>query len=242
MVDAVNSTLDNVLEDSSSPGGNNNRDNDPVTADELSQIVDNVDPDREEAYQQAIANHTQFSNPPTLTEIQAVVNAVNSTLDNVLEDSASPEGNNNQDNDPVSAAELSQIVDNIYINREQAYQQAIANHTQFSNPPTLTEIQAVVDAVNSTLDNVLEDSVSPGGNNNRDNDPVTAAELSQLVDNVYVSREQAYQQAIANHTQFSNPPKQHEIQAVVNAVNSTLNNVLEDSASPEETTTATTIP
>ena len=162
MVDAVNSTLDNVLEDSVSLGGNNNRDNDPVTAAELSQLVDNVYVSREQAYQQAIANHTQFSNPPKLTEIQAVVNAVNSTLNNVLEDSASPGGNNNRDNDPVTAAELSQLVDNVDPNRESAYQQAIANHTQFSNPPTVAEIQAVVDAVNSTFDNVLEDSASPG--------------------------------------------------------------------------------
>ena len=139
----INPILLEILEDSASPGGNNNQDNDPVTADELSQLVDNVDSNREQAYQQAIANHTQFSNPPTLTEIQAVVDAVNSTLDNVLEDSASPGGNNNQDNDPVTAAELSQIVDNVDINREQAYQQAIANHTQFSNPPTVAEIQAV---------------------------------------------------------------------------------------------------
>ena len=228
----INPILLEILEDSASPGGNNNQDNDPVTADELSQLVDNVDSNREQAYQQAIANHTQFSNPPTLTEIQAVVDAVNSTLDNVLEDSASPGGNNNQDNDPVTAAELSQIVDNVDINREQAYQQAIANHTQFSNPPTVAEIQAVVDAVNSTLNNVLEDSASPGGNNNQDNDPVTADELSQIVDNVDSNREQAYQQAIANHTQFSNPPTLTEIQAVVDAVNSTLDNVLEDSSSP----------
>ena len=137
------------LEDSASPG-NNNQDNDPVTADELSQLVDNVDPNREEAYQQAIANHTQFSNPPTLTEIQAVVDAVNSTLDNVLEDSASPGGNNNQDNDPVTTDELSQIVDNVDPDREGEYQQAIANHTQFSNPPTVDEIQSIIDTVNDT--------------------------------------------------------------------------------------------
>ena len=100
MVDAVNSTFDNVLEDSASPGGNNNQDNDPVTADELSQIVDNVDPNRESAYQQAIANHTQFSNPTTAAEVQELIDLVNSTFDNILEDSASPGGNNNQDNDP----------------------------------------------------------------------------------------------------------------------------------------------
>ena len=90
-MDSVNSIPNKVLEDSASPGGNNNQDNDPVTAAELSQLVNNVDPNREEAYQQAIANHTQFSNPPTVAEIQAVIDAVISTLDNVLEDSASPE-------------------------------------------------------------------------------------------------------------------------------------------------------
>ena len=75
----VSTILDEVLEDSASPGGSNNANSTAVTASELALItgITGVDPANEASYQAAIASETGFSTPPTVSEVQAIIDAVN---------------------------------------------------------------------------------------------------------------------------------------------------------------------
>ena len=116
----------------------------------------NVDPVNELDYQAVIAEEVGFSNPPTLAQVQAIIDRVNANyaaLIGVLEDSASVGGNANADGTPVSVAQLSAIagimdVDPLF---ESDYQSAIVAEEGFSNPPTLAEVQAIIDRVNTCL-------------------------------------------------------------------------------------------
>lgn len=76
-MELVKSILNKILEDSSSPEGAMNADGVAITADELTQILRNVNPELEEAYQTAIQNHDQFSKPPTLASVQNLIDSVN---------------------------------------------------------------------------------------------------------------------------------------------------------------------
>ena len=264
VLDAVNAAAANdaalaeVLEDSNSTGGANNGNGTPVTAAQLAAItgITGVDPANEAAYQAAINAATGLSNPPTATEIQAILNDVNTAaaasnaaLAEVLEDSASTGGANNGNGTPVTATQLAAIdgVTGVDPANEAAYQAAINAETGFSNPPTATEIQAVLDAVNAAetasnanLAEVLEDSASTGGANDANSTPVTATQLAAItgITGVDPANEAAYQAAINAEAGFSNPPTVTEVQAVLDAVNAAatastaaLAEVLEDSAS-----------
>ncbi len=265
IIDAVNTTQTNstnalleVLEDSASAGGGNNGNGTGITAAELAAIIGitGVDPANEAAYQVAIAAETGFSNPPTVAEIQAIIDAVNITQANsnnalaeILEDSASAGGGNNGNGTGVTAVELAAIIGITGVDaaNEAAYQTAIAAEIGFSNPPTVAEVQAIIDAVNTiqtnstnTLAEVLEDSASTGGGNNGNGTGVTAVELAAItgITGVDPANEAAYQAAIAAETGFSNPPTVAEVQAIIDAVNITQTNtssvlaeILEDSAS-----------
>jgi len=91
-------------------------------------------------------------------------------LAQVLEDSASPGGSNNADSTPITVADLQAIngLVNIVANNESAYQAAIAVETGFSNPPTVGEVQTIVNAVNAsnhfviTVDTTLTDLTPVG--------------------------------------------------------------------------------
>jgi len=71
--------LAEILEDSASTGGSNNGNGIPITATQLTDIegIINVNDDSELAYQEALAAETNFSNPPTVAEVQTIINAVN---------------------------------------------------------------------------------------------------------------------------------------------------------------------
>ena len=257
-----------VLEDSASTGGANNTNGTAVTAVQLAAItgIANVIPANESAYQAAIASETGFSNPPTVAEVQAVIDAVNTTngsndsdgdgISDANELAAGTDPNDATDNDEVteqlatiiaasndpadgvpSIADLintsavdgggNPLFNNVIAGNEAAYEVAIANAT-FSTPPTQAELQAVIDAVNAqtdstnTLAEVLEDSDSAGGGNNGDGTAVTAAELAAIIGITDVNpvNEAAYQAAIAAETGFSNPPTVAELQAIIDTVNS----------------------
>ena len=144
--------LNAVLEGSSSNG--NAGTGTPVTADELQMIIGvdpmTVNPALEAQYQAAIAAETGFSNPPTAAEVQAIIDSVNA-LANVLEDSASMGGATNRDGMPITVEELQAIagISSVSTALEAEYQAAILAENGFSNPPTLAEVQAIIDAVNA---------------------------------------------------------------------------------------------
>ncbi|WP_430409327.1 beta strand repeat-containing protein [Kordia sp.] len=266
---ASNAALAEVLEDSDSTGGANNANTVPVTAAQLNDItgITGVDPANEAAYQAAIATETGFSNPPTVMQVQAIIDTVNAAtiasnaaLAEVLEDSDSTGGANNANTVPVTAAQLDGIIGitGVVPANEVAYQAAIATETGFSNPPTVMQVQAIIDAVNTAatasntaLAEVLEDSDSTGGANNANTVPVTVAQLDDItgITGVDPANEVAYQAAIATETGFSNPPTVMQVQAIIDAVNTAvtasntaLAEVLEDSDSTGGANNANTVP
>lgn len=249
IVDAVNASeivLAALLEDSVSAGGAGNADNSAVTTAQLSEItgLERVVPDNEAGYQSLVAASSTLSNPPTLMEVQTIVDAVNTSVEvllEILEDSTSSGGSGNANNTAVSATELALIIDLVGVDstNDTPYQNMIASSTSLSNPPTAAEIQLLVDAVNvseSALAEVLEDSVSIGGNDNGNELAVTAAQLAAItgLDNVLPANELGYQSLIRSASLLSNPPLVAEVQAIIDAVNSSevaLAEVLEDSTS-----------
>jgi len=181
-----------VLEDSTSPDGASNANGVVITTAQLADISEllNVIDDNESAYQAAISAETDFSNPPSVSEVQVLIDTVNAVISandealaEVLEDSASSGGANNTNGTIVTAAQLADIIglSNVDPDDESAYQTAILAETDFSNPPELAEVQALIDSVNATINandsalaEVLEDSSSVGGENNANGLPITS--------------------------------------------------------------------
>ena len=166
VIDKVNADaiagLSAILEDSSATGGAHNADGVPVSLDLLKSVADNVDPALLSQYQAAIASNTTFSRPPTVSEVQAVVDKVNADAlaakvnadalaakNAILEDSTSAGGHHNADGTKVTAAQLDAVASNVDSTLIAEYQAAIAATTSFSNPPTVAQVQAIIDKVNA---------------------------------------------------------------------------------------------
>ena len=201
-----------------------------INLEQLQTIANNVNPDLLEQYQHAIENKTDFSTPPTLEEVQALIDQVNTNthhqaLADILEDSAS--GDNNANGELVSLAQLQAIsgLQNIQILLLDLYQQAIQEHDGFSDPVLVAEVQALIDQVNRhfalAMAEILEDSASTGGDENANSIPVSFEQLQQAgLVNIHEDLLAAYQRAIAEHKDFDNPPMSMQVQALVNKVNS----------------------
>jgi OOP family OmpA-OmpF porin len=142
-----------ILEDSISVGGSGNADGESVSLEALASLpgLNNLYDDYIAAYQQAIADEADFSNLPLLSEVQDLVDEVNTTegLLAILEDSSSPGGSMNADGDAVVSAQLALIdgLVDVETYASASYAAAIAAETDFSNPPLLSEVQALVDEV-----------------------------------------------------------------------------------------------
>ena len=165
MDDSAAAVLAAILEDSASPGGAMNADSMPVTAAQLDAVAENVNPALADDYQTAVAAATNLSNSPTVAEVQSIVDLVNAVdavnaspeaLDAILEDSASPDGAANADGAPVTAEQLDAVAEGVDPALEAEYRAAVAAATDLSNPPTVEEVQALIDAVNATADETLD--------------------------------------------------------------------------------------
>ena len=238
------SVLKEILEDSGSSGGASNANGQAVSLQQLQLLsLTGINPDYLQAYQEAIQAEMGFSEPPAVLQVQMIINAVNMTIAAVLaevqEDSDSPGGANNANGTPVSLAQL-QLLPLTAVNPDYilAYQAAIQAETGFSNPPTLSELQAVVDAVNTQISGILTQIGDEGDAPDNVSAVVTAAQLSSLpVTGVVPSNELAYQFYIDNNpNSFSAPATIAEVQAMLTAVNSAvagvMTEILEDSNSP----------
>jgi gliding motility-associated-like protein len=182
MVDVVN-TSQSVLEQIGSEGDDPDSVDSVVTVDQINMIrpgIEGVDPDNESLYQDYIdANPDLFSNPATIDEIQAMVDAVN-TSQSVLEQIGS------EGDDPdvvVSTITIEQInsitpgIEGVDPNNESLYQDYIDNYPDlFSSPATFEEVQDMVDILNYDND---EDGVADAHDLDDDNDGI----LDSIEDN-----------------------------------------------------------
>ncbi|WP_412464288.1 beta strand repeat-containing protein [Flavobacterium mekongense] len=203
-----------------------------VTAVQLSQVgVTGVTPANIGAYQAYIdANPDNFSNPATVSEIQAAVTAVNATVTSVLAQIGNEADNPNSVTSVVTVEQLESVgITGVTEDNIGAYQAYIdANPDAFSNPATVSEIQTAVSNVNTAVSSVLTQIGNEGDSPNLIPSVVTVAQLNSIgVTGVTASNIGAYQAYIdANPNSFSSPATVSEIQAAVTAVNATVTSVL----------------
>jgi uncharacterized repeat protein (TIGR01451 family) len=164
---ALTSALAEVLEDSASTGGATNANKVAVSLTQINAItgLKNVNAGKLALYQQAIQKQTTFSNPVTLAQVQVVVNTVNQDYSNalaaVLEDSASAGGAVNANGAKVTLAQLKDLgLADLQDSLLSIYQNAIGTAAGFDNPPTIGQIQALINASNVSS-GVKADQVSP---------------------------------------------------------------------------------
>jgi len=203
-----------------------------VTAVQLSQVgVTGVTPANIGAYQEYIDTHPDnFSNPATVSEIQAAVTAVNSTVTSVLAQIGNEADNPNTVTCVVTVSQLESIgVTGVTPENIGAYQAYIdANPDAFGNPATISEIQSAVSNVNTAVSSVLTQIGNEGDSPNLIPSVVTVAQLNSIgVTGVTASNIGAYQAYIdANPNSFSSPATVSEVQAAVAAVNTNVTSVL----------------
>ena len=77
-LEIINAVYAEILEDSSSPGGAQNTNAKAVTLEDLKLVFEQVPDSFEKQYQEAIQAYTNFKNPPTRTQVQALIEEVNS--------------------------------------------------------------------------------------------------------------------------------------------------------------------
>ncbi len=161
MIDEVN-TVAEIVRNSNDPADGNPSLNDLTAAG-----LENLDPEYLDQYEEAIANADPA--PVCLEELQIIIDAVNSVengmldaLSEILEDSNSVDGNNNGNGTPVTVEQLEAIVglNNVEPANELCYQLAIQSETDFSNLPTLEEVQRIIDLVNSKDEDADNDGLS----------------------------------------------------------------------------------
>ncbi|PNQ61911.1 hypothetical protein C1141_11040, partial [Vibrio agarivorans] len=234
VIDAVNANKDGMDAVAEDIAGNAN--GITVTPEQLNGIdgVDGATADNLDEYVEALQNGTYVDpSNPTAEEIQAVVDAVNTSeanLSAVAEDIAG-----NADGVTVTPDQLNAIdgVDGVTADNLDEYIEALKNGIYADpNNPTAEEIQAVIDAVNASengLNALVEDIAG-----NADGVTVTIEQLNAIegVDGVTADNLDEYIEALKNGTYADpNNPKADEIQSIINTVNASelsLKELIED--------------
>lgn len=231
-VAAVNTNVTSVLAQIGNEGDNPNSVTSVVTVAQLESIgITGVTPANIGAYQAYIdANPDAFSSPATLSEIQAAVASVNTSVSSVLTQIGNEGDNPNTIPSSVTVAQLQSIgITGINASNLAAYQAYIdANPDNFSSPATLAEVQAAVTAANSSVTSVLAQIGNEGDSPNTVPSVVTVAQLQSIgITGVTAANIGAYQAYIdANPNSFSSPATLSEVQSAVTAVNSGVTSVL----------------
>ncbi|AUI88700.1 hypothetical protein BS333_20660 [Vibrio azureus] len=217
-----------------------------ITAEDLNAIegVSGADAANESLYADALANGTYAdSSNPTAEEIQAVIDAVNTSEDNLATVSGVTSGT--VSGVAITAEELNAIegVSGADVANESLYADALANGTYAdSSNPTAEEIQAVIDAVNTSEENLA--TVSGVTSGTVTGVTITAGELNVIegVSGADAANESLYADALANGTYAdSSNPTPEEIQAVIDAVNTSEENLATVSGVTSGTVTGVTI-
>ncbi|PNQ54064.1 hypothetical protein C1141_17855, partial [Vibrio agarivorans] len=245
VIDAVNTSEANLAAVAEDIAGN--ADGTAVTADELNAIdgISGADAANESLYTDALQNGTYADSAnPTAAEIQAVIDAVNTSEANlaaVAEDIAG-----NADGTAVTADELNAIdgISGADAANESLYTDALQNGTYADSAnPTAAEIQAVIDAVNTSEANLAAVAEDIAGN--ADGTAVTADELNAIdgISGADAANESLYTDALQNGTYADSAnPTAAEIQAVIDMVNTSEANlaaVAEDIAGNADGTAVT---
>jgi len=142
--------LAEVLEDSASDGGASNANEAAISEEQLNQIIDleNLISDNNAAYQLAISIETGFSNPPSVAEVQTIVDSVNAKQI-VVQAADSGDASNVTLNVLNSISNLTNTTSlpAVYTPLLEQYQSAIAE-SNGTNLAVLTQLQELLGNVN----------------------------------------------------------------------------------------------
>ncbi|WP_172435810.1 Ig-like domain-containing protein [Sediminicola luteus] len=157
MVDMVNQIAE-IVANSNDPADGN-----PSITDLGNAGATNLVPSNEGAYEEAIASASPA--PSTLSQLQEIIDSVNASqaaIAEVLEDSNSTGGAQNANGTAVTVEQLQRIdgLTGVMPQHEAAYQTLIQLETGFSNPPTVSEIQTIIDAVNAHANDYDGDGIA----------------------------------------------------------------------------------
>ena len=136
-----------ILEDSASLAGANNADGIPVSLEQLQATgVTNLNMLYLADYQSAITAETGFSNPPSISEVQAIINAVNSalTVPSIIAASTNPASGGIPSIADLAFAGLTDLTET-----QVEYEEAIADALPV--PTTLEDLQIIINAVNTDI-------------------------------------------------------------------------------------------
>ena len=251
MVTAVNnasSTLANIGTDAANGNNTNTGALDAATLNGLP-AVSGATVANEPNYRYAIAtNSPTLSSPATLDEVQAMVTAVNNAgtlLGNIGTDASN---GNNANTGSLSAGDLNGLpgISGATAGNEANYRYAIKTNTPtLSNPATLPQVQAMIDAVNNADGLLASIGTDAANGNNSNTNTLTIADLNGIpgVSGATAGNLAAYQAAIAaNDPALSNPATAEEVQALVTAVNNAaplLSNIGTDASNLDNSNTST---
>ncbi|WP_440881355.1 gliding motility-associated C-terminal domain-containing protein [Tenacibaculum sp. C7A-26P2] len=228
MIDVVN-TSQSVLEQIGNEGDSPNSVNSVVTVvqiNTISPVVIGANPAYETLYQNYIdANSDLFSSPATVAEVQLMIDVVN-TSQSVLEQVGSEGDNPDSVNSVVTVAQINTIspaVTGANPTYETLYQDYVdSNPDLFSSPATVSEVQSMIDVVN-TSQSVLEQIGKEGDNPNSVNSVVTVAQINMINPSIIgasLENLQFYQDYIdANPELFGEPATAFEVQSMIYIVN-----------------------
>jgi hypothetical protein len=215
VVDNVNALIE-IQEDSASSGGDNNTNGTNVTLEQLKDIqgIQRINDSLIAQYQADIEAETNFSDIPTLSEVQAIIDRVNAQ--NKIVKYAN-------DNTSVTTPVVSDYSDlNVtdVNNTNLPHINDAIDALEGNDVNTTAKVQAVVDSVNALIE-IQEDSASSGGDNNTNGTNVTLEQLKDIqgIQRINDSLIAQYQADIEAETNFSDIPTLSEVQAIIDRVN-----------------------
>jgi hypothetical protein len=218
VVDNVNALIE-IQEDSASSGGDNNTNGTNVTLEQLKDIqgIQRINDSLIAQYQADIEAETNFSDIPTLSEVQAIIDRVNAQ--NKIVKYA-------DDNTSVTVPVVSDYSDlNVtdVNNTNLPHINDAIDALEGNDVNTTAKVQAVVDSVNALIE-IQEDSASSGGDNNTNGTNVTLEQLKDIqgIQRINDSLIAQYQADIEAETNFSDIPTLSEVQYIIDRANNNL--------------------
>jgi hypothetical protein len=201
-----------------------------VTIAQLTSIIgvnsNNVIASNQSDYQAYIdANPNLFDAPATIAQVNAMLDLINNSANNILIQIGNEADSPNQVPSVVTTTQLSQLtVTGVVAGYQSAYQAYIdANPNLFAAPATVTEVQAMVNAVNESQ-TVLAQIGAEGDSPNVTLSVVTITQLTSIIgvnpSNVIASNQSDYQAYIdANPNLFDAPATVAQVIAMLAVVN-----------------------
>ncbi|RYD51866.1 MAG: hypothetical protein EOP52_06690 [Sphingobacteriales bacterium] len=239
--------LAEVLEGSTSPGGAGNANGRTLTAAQLNQVATTggATTANQGAYNRAIFRTTTFSNPPTASQVQGLIDSSNRVVNTLLTQIGAQATSPTQSSTTTVAQLDSMGIRNLDTANEKAYQKYIDQHPgSFGPPTTVAQVQQAIDETNALVTRNLAQIAAQAASPTQSSTTTVAQLDSMGIRNLDTANEKAYQKYIDQHPgSFSNPATVAQVQQAVDATNAlvtrNLAQIAAQAASPTVASTTT---